>query len=274
MSKIQKEKLFCLFSPNESDLCTQMYYKFLRRHRTIFDFFFFGVHLATRMDEQRLIAARALAKGGSKDFQKNLEKIEKNKDPIFSKLKGFANYQSELICIQLVDNFLCFISEDIQNCMLKRPELLKSNELVKIEDVLKFSRRSHIVRFLVDRKINELTYGGITDISNFLNSRTGISLIETDEERDLLTIAIELRNIYTHNRGKVNEVFLRRIGSANSLIKAKSGQRLHADFDLIVDLSNNLFQIAQRLDLEVARKFQMRRKQYRTWYAIKNAKSA
>ncbi len=89
-----------------------------------------------------------------------------------------------------------------------------------------------------------------------------------------MTIAIELHNIYTHNRGKVNEVFLRRIGSANSLIKAKSGQRLHADFDLIVDLSNNLFQIAQRLDLEVARKFQMRRKQYRTWYAIKNAKSA
>ena len=274
MSETEEEKSFRLLGPVKSDLCTEMSYRFLRRHRTIFDFFFFAIHMAKRMDEQRLVAARALAKGGPAKYQEQLAKIEENKDPIFSKLQEFGGYQSEIICIRLVDNILCFISETIQYCMFKKPDLLKSSELIKVEDVLKFSRKSDIVRFLVDRKINELSYGGIKDISDFLNSRTGISLVETDGERDLLTIAVELRNIYTHNRAKVNDLFLRRVGSANSLINAEAGQRLHADFDLIVDLSNNMFQIAQRLDRQVAKKFRTRRKQYRTWCAIKNPASA
>lgn len=270
VSQKEKEELSIPLWPQRSDLCSEAYYRFLRRHHTVFDFFFFALHLATRMDEQRLIAARALAKGGAAEDKKRLEEAEANKDSIFSKLQGFGEYQSEIMCIRIVDNFLCFVSETIQTCMMKQPNMLKSSEQMKIEDVLKFSRKADIVRFLVDRKINDISYGGIAEITKFLNSRTGINLTDTDNENDLLNIAVELRNIYTHNRGLVNEMFLRRIGSANSIIKAKAGKRKHADYDLIVDLSNNLFHIARRLDQQISAKFRIRRKQYGTWERLKN----
>jgi hypothetical protein len=176
--------------------------------------------------------------------------------------RKFWDYISETMCIRMADNFLCFLSESIQNCMLRNPNLLKSNETVRIEDILKFSKRADIVQFLVDRKINEISYLGVVDIANFLESRTGIKLIERDEELDLLTVAVELRNIYTHNRGIVNDRFVRKVGQATKLIKAEEGKRLHAHFDLVVILSNNLFDIAKRLDARIAKKFRIRRKRY------------
>ncbi len=249
-----------------SDLCTESGYTFMHRQSTIFDHFLFTVRMASQIDKQRLIAARALATSGQKEDIERLEKVEKNKDMVFDKVKKFSEYNSEVLCIRIVDNFLCYLSETIQKCMLKRPEMLKSSEMVRIEEILNFSRKADIVRFLVDRKINELSYSGISGIRDFLDSRTGIILSETNEEWSLLTISVELRNIYTHNRGKVNDLFLRRIGEACALIGAKNDERFHADFPLIVNLANNLFEIERRLDEKVARKFKIRRMTFAVWH--------
>jgi hypothetical protein len=54
-------------------------------------------------------------------------------------LQRLGYLQIENVTIRMVDNFLCFLSDTIQSCMKKRPEMLRSSETVKIEDVLKFS---------------------------------------------------------------------------------------------------------------------------------------
>jgi len=250
--------------PLAESLCSEVLSRFMRRHVMIFDFFFFAVDLVTRVDKQRLIVVRALAINGTDKDQENLREAEANPNLLLNKLSRFGDYNSEIMCIRVVDNFLTFISELIQSCMLKRPELLKSSEMVKIEDVLKHTKRSEIVRYLIDRKINELGYGGIEGIGSFLQSRTGITLTETQEERDLLVLSIELRNIYTHSRGRVNETFMRRIKGIKRISPAP-GKRLHADYDLIVDMANNLFELAARLDQKIAKKFRVKRKRYDAW---------
>ena len=95
--------------------------------------------------------------------------------------------------------------------------MLRSSETIKIEDVLRFDNYDALIEFLVERRINELSYGGIREVNAFLLGRTGIGLWASDEERSLLSVSVELRNIYTHNRGVVNEMFVRKTkGSVHS----------------------------------------------------------
>ncbi|CAO3441527.1 hypothetical protein [Azospirillum argentinense] len=252
--------------PSQDDRCTERGYFFMRRHFTIFDFFFFNLHLSTTIDKQRATAIRALAYAGDQESLRRVEELERNPKPHFSKLQKFSSFQSENMCIRAVDNFTCFLSETIQSCMMKRPNMLSSGEMIKIEDVVKFKNRKDLLSFLVDRKINELTYGGIKELENFLNERTGFSLTTTNEERAILTISIELRNIYTHNRGIVNDIFIKRIKGIKHDFVFTKGQRFHADFDIITTFANCLLSIGKRLDGMAASKFKIRTRTYGTWH--------
>jgi hypothetical protein len=267
ISAKQNENSFPIY-PENKHLCTEKLYYFLRRHFSIFDLLFFNIDLARNADRVRLVAATALAKTGEDKHAKALEEAEKNKDAMFKKLQSFSVLQSENLCIRLADNLLCYISEIIQACMLKRPELLRSGEMIAIEDVLKFSSYAELTAFLVDRKLNELTYGGIKGISAFLTERTGFDLFSNENERALLTLSIELRNIYTHNRGVVNELFLKRTSTARSLFPAwrfKQGERFHAGFTSTTVLANNMYRIASKIDAQAATKFKIKKKTYGKW---------
>jgi hypothetical protein len=88
-------------------------------------------------------------------------------------------------------------------------------------------------------------------------------MFDNEDERIKLTILAELRNIHTHNRGVVNEVFLKRVG-----------QKKYGDFDFTLDatthidfpkfciLSRNAIDVAVRLDASLSKKFNVRRTMY------------
>lgn len=251
--------------PSQDDRCTERGYFFMRRHFTIFDFFFFNLHLSQTIDKQRATAIKALAHVGDQESLRRVDELERNPEPAFSKLQKFGSFQSENMCIRVVDNFICFLSETIQSCMMKRPQMLCSSEMIKVEDVIKFQNRRELLSFLIDRKLNELTYGGIKELENFLKERTGFSLTATDEEKAFLTTSIELRNIYTHNRGVVNDIFIKRLKGVKHDFTFVKGQRFHADFDIIAMSANCLLNIGKRLDGMAASKFRIRTKTYGTW---------
>lgn len=251
--------------PRAKVACSEAGYRFQLQHFHVFDFFMFAVSLTANSDKTQFIAAKALAGLGDSDAIARFERIQQNPKPAFRKLRSFAEYQSEVMMIRLVDNFLAFLSETIQSCMSKKPELLRSREQIKTEDVLRFTNRRELVDFLVNRKLNELSYGGLRGIEEFLEQRLNIALVDNDKERALLSIAIELRNIYTHNRGVVNELFLSRVTTNQHTYEFFQGKRFHADFDEIIGFANNLFDIAIRLDGPALTKFGLRKKRYLTW---------
>jgi hypothetical protein len=104
-------------------------------------------------------------------------------------------------------------------------------------------------------------------IEEFLTQRLNVPLVNNDDERALLSIVIELRNIYTHSRGVVNELFLSRIAGHEHPYKFSQGKRFHAEFDEIVGFANNLFDIGIRLDGRALAKFGLQKKRYVTWDA-------
>jgi len=251
--------------PEKKELCTVQLRRFLKRHFKVFDFFFFGLHLASRADQVRETATRALAKAHPERYAAELKNIEDNPSPVQSKLNEFGDLQGENIVIRTVDNFLNYLSEIIQQAIIKRPEILRSEEMIKVEDVLRFSRYSDLIAYLVERKVNDLSYANIKEVERFVRKRTGLNMFETDEERTLLILAIEIRNIYTHNRSVVSETTLRKLHGLKYEWKFEKGKHFGTGYDEIVALANNLILVARRLDESFSKKFGIRRKQYASY---------
>ena len=88
------------YSPGLRELCTPPLFWFLHRQMEIYNFFFFGVRLATTIDENRVTAAKALAESGSDADRERLKKIMRQKDYTFTELTKFGRLQSENMCIR------------------------------------------------------------------------------------------------------------------------------------------------------------------------------
>lgn len=243
---------------------------YARRVLSIFDFFFFSLNLASRVDMQRLKFAEVLAESGSREHVEALERVKANKDAVFDRLKGYGGLQSENMITNSVDNFLFYLSSILQSVLRKRPEMLSSNEMVRIDEIVKFSSMKDVINYLVDKKLNELSYAGLRGIEKFFMERTGIDLVENQTEKAELVHAIEIRNIYTHNRGIVNDVFVHRLSGVQQLIPFKKGERIHANYDNIVRLSSTMTTVSARFDQAVSRKFNIGRKKFSTWGSVFN----
>ncbi|SEH31081.1 hypothetical protein [Magnetospirillum fulvum] len=264
ITEIEDKKIFPI-QPSNGQLCSEQCFRFIKRHADIFGFLFFSTQLAAKVDETRLVAARALAATGEEKYVQMLRDVEKDKQKQINKYRKYAQLQTENMCINLVDNFICFLSGTVQACMRKRPELLKSSEMIRLEDVLRLTNYRELVSFLVDKKINELIYGGFKEIETFLMDRSGLSLTTSDAERSLVIISIELRNIYTHNRGVVNDIFLKRTKGIQHKYNFKHGHVYCTNLDELSEFANNMYVIAMRIDQAVSKKFRVARKKYNTW---------
>lgn len=251
--------------PIKDELCTLQLRRFLKLHETAWDFFYFVVHLADRADQVRLRATKALAAGGDEKYANDLKQIEADPQPAQDKLNSFGNYQAENMVIRMVDNFLSYLAEIIQQAIQKQPRILMSEEMIRVEDILRFTRYSELVSYLVEKKISSLSYSSIKDIERFVQKRTGLELFSNDLERTLLVLSIELRNIYSHNRGIVSEMTLRKLAGLDHGWDLKKGKRWGTDYDELTRLSNNLVAISRRLDASFAIKFGIKRKRYDTF---------
>ncbi|NIY75140.1 hypothetical protein HED22_05740 [Thalassospira sp. HF15] len=244
------------------EVCTAPGFRFFERHWKIFDFLFFASNLARTQDESRKIALKALSLADPEKYDVGSDKERRG---AFKRLQQFRDYQTENMCIRLSDNFLCYLSEIIQACALKNPNIIKSKEQLSVEDILNFKRNKDIIRFVVDKKINGLTYGGVNDIDNFIMSRIGFSILEDENAKNIISYSVNLRNLYTHNRGIVDNIFKRKMKGNNLYSPCDVGDLYEVDYDDLVVIANNYYNICQELDLFVSEKFGLKRKRFSTW---------
>jgi hypothetical protein len=163
----------------------------------------FVIQMATNTDHVLHVAAKMIQRADMvESFSKNM---------LFRKVQYFSPLISSNLVMDMANNFLTYLSEIIQNAVSKKPEILRSNDRFTAEEILQFSKMSDVASYIADRKINELSYGGLRQMEQFIDDRLGLKLFEDDEERRLLSILVELRNIQTHNRGIVNDLFLNRL---------------------------------------------------------------
>jgi hypothetical protein len=256
--------LKAVYAQKSRAVCSAPLFRYLKRQRDIFDLFFFVVQLADGADKSRLIAARALAASGNEKDIKQLADIEADPKPALRHLQHHARLQVENLLIRSVDNFLSYLSDAIHIAMENKPELLRSKEEISLEELLDFNSFDDLISNLIDRKVTRLAYQGIDGLSEFIETRLGMKLCRDEQEQVLLTVAVELRNIYTHNRGLVSDITLKRLQKIEHGFEFKKGRSYHADFDELAEFSNNMALVANRLDTNLSKKFNLKRNAYST----------
>lgn len=254
-----------VFYPPQTIVCTASFSRFLREYHANLDFFFFVIGLTTSVDRTRVTAAKAILPGVSETEKRiELEASIVDPDRALNKLADHSPVQSKNLTNGIVSAFQRYFSAIISAAALKRPEMLSSSEKISISDVLLFTRHKDLVSFLVDRKINELSYGGLSEMEKYFNDRLGISMFLEDRQRILLRLFVEARNINVHNGGIVNDLFLSRAGQVDGFSYSK-GKRFHIGMDELVTLSENAMRVAMQIDAAVSEKFCLRRNSHEVW---------
>ena len=106
-----------------------------------------------------------------------------------------------------VDNFLTFISDLLATIYRIRPEALKSSESIKLEVVLSHSSMETLVQELVERRVNQLSYQGVRELSKYIEDRLGLALFSNSKELERAAGIVDARNLIVHNRGIVNRLY-------------------------------------------------------------------
>lgn len=216
--------------------------------------------LATRSDEVSFIAKNALDDYYNseaidpKETRSLKEGFEIKNGPNYIALKEFRRLTNTMLATRTVDTFLWYVASAILECLKSKPELLASKESVTIEQILSAGGWDALLVNLAERKVNELSYKGLTGIEEYISRFISVELFPDKQEQSLVRLAVEFRNISAHNRGIVNTTFLRRISDSDR-DKFTLGERVEFGLTKVIQLSLTLSKAAKRLDDAIAVKF-------------------
>lgn len=264
--KVLSETLY----PSRDTICTLAFSNFLTGYHANLDFFFFIVRLTSQADRARVNAAKVLLEGEADPLKRNeYEASIANPEMTLGELKKHSSLLSQNLTNGIVNTFQRYFSSLINSAASKRPELISSSQTIKIEEVLRFSKHRDLVASIIDRKINDLSYGGLAEMEKYFDDRLGVKMFSDDRQRDLLRLFIEIRNINVHNGGIVNDLFVSRAGFVDGFSYSK-GKRLHVDLTHLTMLSENAMRVALHIDSVVSAKFRLQRKTHKKWKEKKN----
>lgn len=192
---------------------------------------------AQRIDDMRLTAAKALAEGqpdGSADVEllKNIQ-LEK-KGSALKELQRHAAFNNKMAYQVAYNAFQTYLSSLIKQIYYLKREMLNSKDKISYKEVIRFSRMSDLVDYLIDKRINDLTFQSISELNLDFSEKYGFKFFETSMRIKTITRIAQRRNLLVHNNGIVNHGYIERTGD----LKAKIGRRvpLHNASSLIIYL--------------------------------------
>jgi hypothetical protein len=169
--------------------------------------------------------------------------------------RTFAKHSSlmiELCYCRIVDNFLTFLSDFLVHLFKLRPEMLKSNEKVDVAFILEHNSLDTLLSSIIERKVISLSFEGMRAIARYFDDRLKFPLFSDEAHLQTAVLAIEIRNLYIHNRGIVNRHFKDRVPSLTCWI----GERIDiTQGEIYSALVNALADVATSLSSAAAEKF-------------------
>jgi hypothetical protein len=157
----------------------------------------------------------------------------------------------QMMLCRSVDNFLTYVSELLALIFQTRPEMLKSNETAKLEMILQFKTMDDLISALVEKRVSDLAYQGMGDLSKDLSRKIGFDLFEKQEDLERAVRIIEVRNLIVHNRAIVNRLFLSRLPG----FTASLGDRVDMEGKAVLDDIEFLASSVSDIDKRAIEKF-------------------
>ncbi len=127
------------------------------------------------------------------------------------KLGMYYRLMTEMALSRAVDSYLTYLSELLSLIFRASPGSLRSSEEVKLDFVLAHPTRAGLIKAIIDRKVNQLSYQGMRSLSEFLSRRLGFELFQDKHSLERAVLLVEVRNLIVHARGIVNDTFIQRV---------------------------------------------------------------
>ena len=214
------------------DPMTEACLRFFRDHWQLQHFIGFISSLATGADKRSTIAAKALYNAAGDDAEKARFKEMMERDPgAVTALRSHRQLILQMMICRAVDNYLTYVSELMALVFTSRPETLKTRDSVRIDVLLEYGTMEELVSGLAEKRVNDLSYRGMRDLSDYLAERLGFPLFQDPVQLERAVRVIEVRNLIVHNRAVVNRTFFARLPSYS----AKLGQDVELDVDPVFD---------------------------------------
>lgn len=183
-------------------------------------FFFFLIDRVAATDWIAYVAEQALA--GKTEYKKQnpTQLATSNPGLGITFLRNNRQALLEMFVSRLVDNFQKYLVDLIRAVLRSRPAMLStSQQSLTLEELLKYGRIEDLVHDIIERKVNSLSYEGFDDLHAWCLDR-GIPVQVPDPDRDAVVELIATRNVIAHNRGFIDEHYMRTVVSPRFQIGA------------------------------------------------------
>lgn len=151
----------------------------------------------------------------------------------------------------VVDNFETYLSDILFEIYLAKPETLKSEQMVKVEDVLNCSDIQEFITFWAKQKIGKLQKGSVKGFIADNKQIKDLNVISKSVQDEIERI-LQIRHLYSHRNGIVDDKFLKFFPAGYAY-----GTEHQMSIDDILDKIEFLSDIVNKLDHAIINKYQL-----------------
>ncbi len=149
---------------------------------------------------------------------------------------------SRIIFSSIVDNFETYLSDILFEIYLAKPETLKSEQIVKIEDVLNCSDIQEFIVFWAKQKIGKLQKGSVKGFITDNKQIRDLNIITTTVQKEIEKI-LQIRHLYSHRNGIVDDKFIKYFTTGYAV-----GSEHQMSTDEVLDKIEYLSNIVDKID--------------------------
>jgi hypothetical protein len=170
------------------------------------------------------------------------------KEQLLSKYQFLAFHQLSVnALVQLVTIVETMLGDIVRAVVVRYPQKLSGKRSLSIQTVLESTSLEEVHLRATDALLNELAYKSPTEFSEAMQQLLSINLLECPAFHRYMEVKAT-RDIFIHNRGIANDVYVRKAGSH---VRVMSGMGLPADIQYFLESYEHCLQIADWLEEEL-----------------------
>lgn len=218
----------------------------------LYSFQYFLLDLVKYKDHTAIAATEALIKTAksNEDLGRHLSGA-KDAYGAFRRFNEFYSLLAENWLCRTVDSYLAYASELLSLVFLTNPKMLKSRETISVDEILSHASMEQLIETIAEQKVHQLSYRGLSELSDYLRDRMAFPLFVNQAELDLARRYVEVRNLIVHNRGVVSKISASRLPEMAPLV----GTRIELGFEEAISAAAVFARSVADLENRAAQKF-------------------
>lgn len=170
------------------------------------------------------------------------------KDQLLQRYQFLAFHQLTVnTLVQLVTIVETMLGDILRAVVLRYPQKLGGKRSILIQTVLESASLEEVHLRATDALLNELGYKSPADFAESLNRILGVNLLECPAFHRYMEVKAT-RDIFVHNRGIANEVYVRKAGTH---ARTKPGMVLPTDIQYFLESYEHCLQFTEWLEIEL-----------------------